>query len=90
MQALNIALPLSAKQAETARQLDRLRSTLDIASRLSINEEAAPLLELIAGEATRLLDCDRSSIFLWDRERNEVEARPALGVAGSSLRISES
>lgn len=85
--ALKVAVPLAVKQAESSRQLDRLRSTLDIASRLSASEEAAPLLELIAAEATRLLDCDRASIFLWDRERNEVEARPALGVPGSSLRI---
>ena len=87
VRGLNIAVPLAVRQSESSRQLDRLRSTLDIASRLSVTEESAPLLELIAGEATRLLDCDRSSIFLWDRERNEVEARPALGVAGSSLRI---
>lgn len=87
IRALNIAVPLAVKQAEANRQLDRLRSTLDIASRLSGSEEAAPMLELIAAEATRLLDCDRSSIFLWDRERNEVEARPALGVPGSSLSI---
>ena len=86
-QALTIALPLVSRQAETARQLDRLRSTLDIAARLSISEEMAPLLELIAGEATRLLECDRSSIFLWDLDRQEVEARPALGVPGSSLRL---
>ncbi len=50
-------------------------------------EDTTPLLELIAQEATRLLNCDRSSIFLWNRERNEVEARPALGVKGASLRI---
>ena len=50
-------------------------------------EDAAPLLELIAHEATRLLNCERSSIFLWDRSRNEVEARPALGVKNSSLRL---
>ena len=85
--ALNTALPLAVRQSELSRQLDRLRSTLDIASRLSGTEETASLLELIAGEAARLLDCDRSSIFLWDRERNEVEARPALGVPGSSLRV---
>jgi len=87
VRGLNIAIPLAVRQSESTRQLDRLRSTLGIASRLSVTEESASLLELIAGEATRLLGCDRSSIFLWDRERNEVEARPALGVAGSSLRI---
>ncbi|MCH2202124.1 MAG: sigma-54-dependent Fis family transcriptional regulator [Fuerstiella sp.] len=87
VRGMNIAIPLALKQGESSRRLDRLRSTLEIASRLSVNEEAAPLLELIAAEAARLLDCDRSSIFLWDRERNEVEARPALGVPDASLRI---
>ncbi len=85
--SLSMALALVDHELRNRRQVERLRSTLDIASRLSMAEDAAPLLELIAHEATRLLNCDRSSIFLWDRERNEVEARPALGVKGSSLRL---
>ncbi|MBL8814031.1 MAG: sigma-54-dependent Fis family transcriptional regulator [Planctomycetaceae bacterium] len=84
---LSMALSLLDHELQSRRQVERLRSTLDIASRLSMAEDAAPLLELIAHEATRLLNCDRSSIFLWDRERGEVEARPALGVKGASLRI---
>ena len=40
-----------------------------------------------ASEATRLLHCDRSSIFIWDRERSEVVACPALGVEGNTLRL---
>lgn len=84
---LAMALVLVDRQLRNRRQVDRLRSTLSIASRLSTADDTAPLLELIAHEATRLLNCDRSSIFLWDRERNEVEARPALGVKGASLRI---
>ncbi|MEZ6131336.1 MAG: sigma-54-dependent Fis family transcriptional regulator [Planctomycetaceae bacterium] len=86
-QALSLALRLNRQQRDSRRQVERLKSTLDIASRLSAAEETAPLLDLIAEEATRLLDCDRSSIFLWDRERDEVEARPALGVRNGSLRL---
>ena len=85
--SLSMALTLVDRQLKNRQQVDRLRSTLSIASRLSAAEDTAPLLEQIAQEATRLLDCDRSSIFLWDRERNEVEARPALGVKGASLRL---
>jgi transcriptional regulator with GAF, ATPase, and Fis domain len=84
---LSLCLTLTDHEQRSKRQLDRLRSTLEIASRLSQAEDAAPLLELIAQEATRLLHCDRSSIFLWNRERNEVEARPALGIRGASLRL---
>lgn len=85
--SLSLALKLVERQVRSQQQVDRLRSTLGIASKLTTAEDTAPLLELIAHEATRLLNCDRSSIFLWDRERNEVEARPALGVKGSSLRL---
>lgn len=84
---LSMALSLVHREQSQLRRIERLRATLDIASRLSQADDAAPLLELIAHEATRLLNCDRSSIFLWNRERNEVEARPALGVRGASLRL---
>lgn len=85
--SLQLGIELASQQLSNRRQVDRLKSTLDIASRLSDAEETAPLLDLIAEEATRLLGCDRSSIFLWDKDRNEVEARPALGVDGGSLRL---
>lgn len=85
--SLSLGFELTTRQVRSRRHVDRLKSTLDIASRLSAAEETAPLLDLIAREATRLLDCDRSSIFLWDRSRNEVEARPALGVTNGSLRL---
>lgn len=84
---LSMCLSLVDREAQNRRQVERLKSTLNIASRLSMADDAAPLLEQIAHEATRLLNCDRSSIFLWDKERNEVEARPALGVKGASLRL---
>lgn len=85
--SLSMALTLVDHDLRNRKQVERLRSTLNIASKLSMAEDAAPLLDLIAQEATRLLNCDRSSIFLWDRARNEVEARPALGVRNASLRL---
>lgn len=84
---LSMCLSLVEREMRNRRQVERLKSTLSIASRLSMADDAAPLLEQIAHEATRLLNCDRSSIFLWDKDRNEVEARPALGVKGASLRL---
>jgi transcriptional regulator with GAF, ATPase, and Fis domain len=85
--AFSLSLAIVDSQLNCRNQVDRLRSTLHIASRLSTAEDATPLLELIAKEAARLLQCDRSSIFLWDKERNEVEACPALGVSGEKLRV---
>src|SRR5262249_22066108 len=73
---------------DLARQrIERLRTTLKIASQLGSVRETKPLLEMIAAEAARLLDADRASIFIWDREHHEVVACPALGYEGSALRI---
>jgi Nif-specific regulatory protein len=77
-----------ADRLDAARQrIDRLRTTLQIASQLGSVRESKPLLELIAAESARLLDADRASIFIWDREHHEVVACPALGFEGNVLRI---
>ena len=68
-------------------RVHRLRSTLRIASQFAEARETAPLLEMIAEEATKLLECDRASIFIWDRDHHEVIACPALGVAEGTLRL---
>jgi len=85
--ALTHCLSIIDKTADDARRIDRLRSTLDIASSFANMRETEPLLELIANEATRLLECDRASIFIWDKDRSEVVACPALGVEGNTLRL---
>src|SRR6185437_12106508 len=58
---------------------DRLAAILAICQKMNSERELGPLLDLIAREATRLLDCDRASIFLLDRERNELWSKVALG-----------
>ena len=75
---------------QSTRRIEQLQSILKISLSLSAVHETEPLLELIAQEATRLLDCDRASIFIWDREHHEVVACPALGVEGNSLRLPDS
>ena len=75
-----------AERLETAgRQSERLRETLRVACRLSEIFEMVPLLEALAEEATRLLDCDRASIFIWDKSASKLLACPALGVEGRTL-----
>ncbi|MCA9056502.1 MAG: hypothetical protein KDA75_21890, partial [Planctomycetaceae bacterium] len=65
--------------------VQRLRQTLELAQTFSRERETLPLLELMARRATQLLDCDRASIFIWDREQRQVTACPALGVEGGRL-----
>lgn len=65
----------------------RLQGILEVTSAFSTVHETEPLLNLIAEESTRLLDCDRASIFVWDREHKQMVACPALGVDGGTLRL---
>jgi len=58
---------------------ERLAAILDICQKMNSERDLGSLLDLIAREATSLLDCDRASIFLLDRERNELWSKVALG-----------
>src|SRR5260370_33072945 len=46
---------------------------------MNSQRDLSALLDLIAREATSLLDCERASIFLLDQERNELWSKVALG-----------
>ena len=58
---------------------ERLAAILTICQKMNSERDLGALLDLIAREATSLLDCDRASIFLLDRERNELWSKVALG-----------
>lgn len=85
--ALGLAAGMLRRRDATAARVDRLRTTLRIASQLNTAKETTPLLEMIAREAARLLETDRASIFIWDRPQKEMVACPALGVEGNVLRL---
>ncbi len=57
----------------------KLRSVLAITRRMNSERDPSALLELMAREATRLMDADRASIFLLDEKRSELLSRVALG-----------
>jgi transcriptional regulator with GAF, ATPase, and Fis domain len=50
---------------------EKLTAILAICQKMNSERDLGSLLDLIAREATSLLDCDRAGIFLLDRERNE-------------------
>jgi Nif-specific regulatory protein len=58
---------------------DKLAEILSICQKMNSERDLSALLDLIAREATGLLGCDRASIFLLDRERNELWSKVALG-----------
>src|SRR5579885_710181 len=58
---------------------EKLAAILTICQKMNSERDLGALLDLIAREAISLLDCDRASIFLLDRERNELWSKVALG-----------
>lgn len=51
---------------------EKLPAILEICQKMSAEKELAALLNLIAKEAARLMEADRASIFLLDRDKNEL------------------
>jgi len=84
---LGLCLSVIEQREGHSRRINRLQSTLEIASSFATARETGPLLELIAEASTQLLDCDRASIFIWDRDQHEVVACPALGVESGTMRL---
>src|SRR5579872_5406954 len=58
---------------------EKLAAILGICQKMNSERDLGALLDLIAREATNLLDCDRASIFLLDGERNQLWSKVALG-----------
>ena len=84
---VDTALQIARNREQHHRRVERLESILRIAALWNQATEMEPLLEQMAQAATRLLEADRASIFLWDRSNHTLVGRPALGVAGGELRI---
>ncbi|NLX14100.1 MAG: SpoIIE family protein phosphatase [Phycisphaerales bacterium] len=52
---------------------------IDVAQRMSRSFELGPLLETIAEAGRAVLRCDRASIFLYDRDKDELCSTVAIG-----------
>lgn len=57
----------------------KLLSVHAIARKMNSEHDPPMLLELMAREATRLMEADRASIFLLDRDQSELRSQVALG-----------
>jgi HD-GYP domain-containing protein (c-di-GMP phosphodiesterase class II) len=63
------------------RRLDKLNSLLDVTKAMTAVRDLDTLLPLILREATRVVEADRCSLFILDRERGELWSRIAQGTA---------
>ena len=84
---LSDALIVVERQAWAAARVDRLQTILAITHEWHQTNEMQTLLTRMAEAATRLLDADRASIFLWDKPNRMIVGRPALGIKGGELRL---
>ena len=72
----------SAKPAVVKEQNhlgEKLFAILKICQKISSERDLTALLDLIAVEATKLVEADRATIFLLDREKHELWSKVALG-----------
>lgn len=77
------------RQQQSSRDVVRLNQILNVAADWHSHQDLDRLLQDIAQAATRLLRCDRASIFLWDKPARELVGHPALGMEGKPLRIAD-
>src|SRR5437899_1534266 len=78
----------TANQAayQTNRLHEKLAAILKISQQMNSERDLGALLDLVAREATRLLEADRASIFLLDRDNMELWSKVALG-SGEIIRF---
>jgi Nif-specific regulatory protein len=74
------ALPQSdGPERATSTASACLAAILRISQRLNSEHNLNQLLDLVAVEATRLLECERASLFLYTPDRSELVSKVALG-----------
>jgi transcriptional regulator with GAF, ATPase, and Fis domain len=83
------AVDIWHRQQQKSRDVIRLNQILNVTADWHTHQDLDRLLQDIAQAATRLLRCDRASIFLWDKTARELVGHPALGIEGKPLRIAD-
>src|SRR3954466_6227216 len=84
---LSHALAIVEQRAQALSRVERLQTILSITNQWHQTNDMETLLVQMAEAATRLLDADRASIFLWDKPNKTVVGRPALGIEKGELRL---
>ena len=88
--ALGAVLETARSREHDRRRIERLEAILTIAGQWNQTNEMEPLLVQMAEAATRLLQADRASIFLWDRRTTCSSAARRWGSQGASCALPDS
>ena len=70
--------------------IDKFTSLLDISRRINSEKNFDELLKIIAAEAAKLVDAERATIFLLNKEKGELWAKIAIGPTGPTSSCSVS
>jgi len=62
------------------KHLADLQAVLAVSRDLAATTELPPLLQKVEQAALRVLECERATVFLYDKQRNELYSRMATGV----------
>jgi HD-GYP domain-containing protein (c-di-GMP phosphodiesterase class II) len=76
---------MNSKVLET--RVEKLTALLEVGKAMAMERNLDRLLQLILTEVTKVMEADRSSLFLVDRERNELWSKIAQGLEVREIRI---
>jgi transcriptional regulator with GAF, ATPase, and Fis domain len=84
---LGVGLERAHSWDERSQAVDHLESLVALGRRLLGERSHGPLLEHLAEQAARLLDCERADLFLWDQARGELVGQAAPGGPNGERRM---
>ena len=73
--------------AQHTKRVEKLTALLEVGKAMASERNLDRLLQLILGEVTRVMEAERSSLFLVDRDRNELWSKIAQGLEVREIRI---
>lgn len=74
-------------KSEVEGRLEKAHSLLEVGRIINKETDLNRLLQVIMTQTTLLMEGDRSSLFLWDRERGELWSRLAQGMESREIRF---
>ena len=70
-----------------ATRVEKLTALLEVGKAMASERNLDRLLPLILGEVTKVMEAERSSLFLVDREKNELWSKIAQGLEVREIRL---
>ncbi|HSA24454.1 MAG TPA: GAF domain-containing protein, partial [Myxococcota bacterium] len=82
-----MAAQVDQLQAALARSEGRVAAMVDVGRSLTAVQDLDELLRRVAERVTALMEADRSTIFLADRERGQIWSKVLQGEAMQEIRM---